>query len=250
MRLLLLAGSGEARALAGHLARMEGVEAVASLAGATRDPAPLPVPTRKGGFGGRAAQREYLRAGRFDAILDATHPFAHRIKARTADLARELELPCLHLIRPAWRAGPGDDWTEISHPGEAALHVPPGAIVFLATGRGTLLCFGRLASAGRRLISRQIDPPGAPFPWPGGQYLVGRGPFSVADEITLFQRLGVTWLVVKNAGGEGARAKLMAARALGLPVLMLARPAPPPGKVVTQVAEALAWVERQRLRLG
>lgn len=241
MKLLLMAGTGEARALARHLAEMRGVEVIASLAGATRDPRRLAVRTRRGGFGGAAAQRAYLQAERFDAILDATHPFATRIKARTAALAQDLGLPILHLIRPPWRPGPGDDWVEIDDACAARLHIPPGATVFLATGRGTLMDFAGLAP-GRRLISRQIDPPDAPFPWPDGEYLVGRGPFTSAEEMALFQRLGVTWLVVKNAGGEGARAKLIAARELGLPVLMLARPSPPPGPVVESVAQALDWL--------
>ncbi len=241
LKLLLMAGSGEARLLARELARIEGVRALASLAGSTRDPARLAIPTRRGGFGGAAAHREFLRRGGFDAILDATHPFAHRIKARSAALARELSLPCLHLIRPPWRPGPGDDWTEIADPAQAPEHIPPSATVFLATGRGTLARFGALAD-GRYLISRQIEPPETPFPFPRGEYHLGRPPFSVADEETLFRRLGVNWLVVKNAGGTGARAKLVAARRIGLPVLMLARPEPPPGPVVESVTRALDWV--------
>ncbi len=244
MKLLLMAGSGEARLLARALAGMDGVSTVASLAGATRAPARLAVETRRGGFGGRAAQAEYMRAQGFDAVLDATHPFAHRIKARTAAIAAEIGLPCLHLIRPPWRPGPGDAWTEIAEPAEASAHIPPGATVFLATGRGTLAGFATLR--GRRVISRQIELPEAPFPWEGGEYLPGRPPFSVADELALFKRLQVDWLVVKNAGGEGARAKLDAARRLGIPVLLLARPAPPRGPIVSDTAAALAWVERQR----
>ena len=240
MKLLLMAGSGEARQLAGHLARMPGVEAVASLAGATRDPARLPIASRRGGFGGEAEHEKFILDNGFDAILDATHPFAHRIKARSATIAARLGLPILHLIRPPWRPGPGDDWTEVESGREAALHIPPGATVFLATGRGTLNQFETLS--GRRLISRQIDPPGAPFPWPGGAYLVGRPPFSVADEVALFKRLGVDWLVVKNAGGQAPRSKLVAARRLGLPVMLLARPAPPEGPVVQSVGAALDWV--------
>ncbi len=244
MKLLLLAGTAEALRLAQALARMEGVSAIASLAGATRAPAPLAVPCRTGGFGSAEAQAAWMRAEGIEAVLDATHPFAARIKARTARIAAELGLPCLHLIRPPWRPGPGDLWVEVADAGAAPRHIPAGATVFLATGRGTLADFAPLAGQGRRLISRQIEAPDAPFPWPGGKYLVARPPFSVVDEIALFERLGVDWLVVKNAGGEGARAKLDAARALRLPVLLLARPAPPEGEVVESVEAALDWVRR------
>ncbi len=240
--LLLLAGTTEARELARLLAD-ERHPAIATLAGATRAPETLPLPTMRGGFGGEAAFRAFLRARAISAILDATHPFATRITARSARIARELDLPYLLLLRPAWRPGPGDRWTMIAREQEAADHVAPGATVFLATGRQSLPGFANLATRGRRLICRRIDPPRAPFPYENGEYLLGRGPFSVAGERALFERLGVDVLVVKNAGGTGSAPKLAAARALGLPVVMLARPAPPDGVArVECVAEAMAWV--------
>ena len=49
--------------------------------------------------------------------------------------------------------------------------------------------------------------------------------------------------MTKNSGGELTRAKLDAARALGVDVVMIARPALPPGlRVVDTAAQALAWV--------
>jgi precorrin-6A/cobalt-precorrin-6A reductase len=126
---------------------------------------------------------------------------------------------------------------------EAADVIPVGATVFLATGRQTLQRFANLQ--GRQLICRQIDPPDGPFPFPGGDYLIGRPPFSVEDEVTLFARLGVDWLVVKNAGGAASRTKLDAARQLGIKVAMIARPPQPEGVKLDSVAAALTWVEDQ-----
>ena len=112
--------------------------------------------------------------------------------------------------------------------------------MFLATGRQTLERLSGLE--GRRVICRQIDPPEGPFPFPNGRYLVGRPPFSVADETKLFEELGVDWLVVKNAGGSLSRTKLDAARALGIDVAMIARPPQPDALRVETVAAAMAWV--------
>ncbi|MFO8126246.1 precorrin-6A/cobalt-precorrin-6A reductase, partial [Yoonia sp.] len=95
---------------------------------------------------------------------------------------------------------------------------------------------------GREVICRQIDPPEKPFPFAGGRYLVGRPPFSVEDEVALFQDLGIDVLVVKNAGGAPSRTKLTAARQLGIPVLMIARPAQGNWPVVATVEDALSWV--------
>lgn len=72
---------------------------------------------------------------------------------------------------------------------------------------------------------------------------MGRPPFSVTEETELFERLGVDVLVVKNAGGDASRSKLDAARALGLLVLMIKRPAPPDAAILTTLQEAVAWAK-------
>ncbi|MEM9851581.1 MAG: cobalt-precorrin-6A reductase [Pseudomonadota bacterium] len=240
MTLLLLAGTGEARRIADALGRGP-VPVLASLAGATRDPERLAVRTLIGGFGGEDGFRLALRDCGITAVLDATHPFAHRISARTARVCGDLGLPYAQLLRPEWEPGPSDDWVMLDTEDQAAAHIAPGATVFLATGRQTLDRFANLE--GRRVICRQIDPPDGPFPFPGGEFLVGRPPFSVADEIRLFQDLGVDWLVVKNAGGAASRTKLDAARELGVKVAMIARPPQPEETKLETVEDALAWVE-------
>lgn len=237
MTLLLLAGTGDARQIAKGLA---GGDVIASLAGATRGPAPLPIPTRVGGFGGEAGFRAFLQENGITAVLDATHPYAHRITERSARICAERGLPFLQFLRPGWVAAPGDKWTEIAREEDAAALIPEGATVFLGTGRQTLERFANLS--GRRVICRQIDPPEGPFPFPGGAFLIGRPPFSVEDEVALFDRLGVDWLVVKNAGGAASGTKLTAARQLGIPVLMIARPPVGDWPTVATVEDALGWV--------
>ncbi|MEY8117773.1 cobalt-precorrin-6A reductase [Falsihalocynthiibacter sp. BN13B15] len=241
LKILLLSGSGEARRLAEVLSRDQSVTVVSSLAGATRQPTVLPVSTRIGGFGGYAAQRDYILSEGFGAVIDATHPFAARISERTQEICREISMPYLHIRRPEWQAVAEDDWTIIDNPTEAKDHIPAGSVVFLATGRSTLASFENLSEM--TLICRQIDPPDGPFPYKNGRYLVGKPPFSVEDEVALFRDLDVDVLVVKNAGGEPSRTKLDAARLLGLPVLMLRRPPMLSGDHVETVSEALLWIK-------
>jgi len=243
MTLLLLAGTGEAALIARDLAARGQIAAVASLAGVTRAPRPVGLPMRIGGFGGEAGFRTYLQEAGISAVLDATHPFADRISHRSARVCRDLGLPYCQLLRPPWTPGPGDCWIMIAREEEAARHIAPGSTVFLATGRQTLDRFANLSQC--RLICRQIDPPDGPFPFPNGDFLVGGPPFSVADEIETFTRLAVDWLVVKNAGGEVPRTKLVAARDLGIGVITLVRPAQPDGvERVQTVNEALEWVSK------
>jgi len=241
-RVLLLAGSGEARRLAQALAAEAGVSATASLAGATRAPQKLDLPTRVGGFGGAEAFADYLRGEEIDAVIDATHPFADRISQRSAQVCAALNLPYLQVLRPEWQPGPGDTWTCLADESEAARHIAPGSVVFLATGTKTLKKFANLRDC--TIWCRRIDAPRNPFPFAGGQYIVSRPPFSVDEEIAHFQELGVDWLVVKNSGGDPSRSKLDAARALKIPVAMIRRPPQPDAPRVASVAATMDWLRQ------
>lgn len=242
MTLLLLAGTGEARRIAWGLTD-SGVSVIASFAGATRHPEPLPVPTRVGGFGGEDGFRTFLAQENITAVLDATHPFADVISERTARVCDELGLRYAQVTRPQWSAEDGDHWINVSAPQDAAAYIPADATVFLATGRQTLADYANLE--GRRVLARMVDPPTAPFPFEGGEFIIGRPPFPQKGEEDLFKALGVTHLVVKNAGGQRGRAKLDAARALGITVVMLDRPSTVGATQLAGVQDALAWVSRQ-----
>jgi precorrin-6A/cobalt-precorrin-6A reductase len=234
--LLLLAGTAEARALAHALAAIPGLPAVASLAGAVRAPAELPLPTRVGGFGGDAGFAAWLSAHRPRAVVDATHPFAARIGSRTAALCAARGVPYLRVLRPPWHPEPGDDWTELEAEEDAARVIPHGARVFLATGGQRLDRFAGLA--GRHVVWRGIDPrEGCPIP--GAVFVPGRPPFAAAAERALMSGHRIDWLVTRNAGGDLGRAKLAAARSLGVRVAMIARPPAPDAPTVTTVAGAL-----------
>ena len=237
MTLLILGGTGEARQIADRLA---GTDAVISLAGATRVPLAQGLPTRIGGFGGAGGFTTYLEEAGITAVLDVTHPYAAAMTVRTAEVCAQQGLPSVQCLRPPWEPEPGDLWTQIVREEDAAAHIATGDTVFLGTGRQTLERFANLE--GCTVICRQIDPPEGPFPFAGGRFLVGRPPFSVADEVALFSELGVDWLVVKNAGGAPSRTKLTAARQLGIPVLMIARPSQGDWQTVSSIDDALAWV--------
>ncbi|MEM6276244.1 MAG: cobalt-precorrin-6A reductase [Pseudomonadota bacterium] len=243
MKVLLLAGTREARDVAAWL-HAEDVPSIASFAGVTREPELPAIETRLGGFGGRDAFAAYLVEHQITHILDATHPFAAAMSARAHAVGTEQWIAYCQLLRPPWEPQHGDRWTPLAREEDAASHIEEDARVFLATGRQTLSRFAGMG--GRYLICRQIDPPDRPFPFPNGEYLVGRPPFSVADEVALFRKLRVDWLIVKNAGGRMSATKLIAARQLSVPVAMIERPTQPPGEKVSTVEEAISWLSSQR----
>ncbi|MEM7547246.1 MAG: cobalt-precorrin-6A reductase [Pseudomonadota bacterium] len=219
-RVLLLAGTGPARRLAVDLVEA-GHQVTASLAGATTMPDAYPCPTRTGGFGGAEGLADYLAAQEMAALIDATHPFATRISANARDAARRTGIPLLRLARPPWVPEPDETWIEVPDMEAAARVIPTDARAFLATGRSSLEAF--TARPDIWIALRQIDPPDAPFPG-HGEYIIARPPFDIEAEAALFASLGITHLVVKNAGGGPARTKLTAAARLGIPVIMVQRP--------------------------
>ena len=240
MRLLILGGTGEARALAAELAAF-GVDVLSSLAGRVRNPA-LPVgEVRIGGFGGSEGLAAFLRAERFDAVVDATHPFAATITANAATAARSAAVQLLVLRRPGWEPDPS--WQLVPDISAAAVAVQqwPGESVFLTTGRRDLAVFAD--DSVHRFLVRTVDPTDGPVP-PLMTLLLDRGPYTVEGETALMREHDVGLLVTKDSGGAMTAAKLVAARDLGVPVLVVSRPALPDGvDYVETVPAAVAWVE-------
>lgn len=241
MEILLLAGTGEAAELARRLTRDRHV-VISSLAGATRSPKAVAGQVRSGGFGGDAGFKAWLESHRPDLVIDATHPFAARVSMRSARICAQQGIAYLQLLRPPWPVLPARKQFEVNSVAEVRQLVPAGAVVFLATGRQTLDSFGAFSDC--HLICRQIEPPEGPFPFVNGEFLVGRPPFSVEDEVALFKKLCVDWLIVKNAGGAASYSKIEAAGMLDIPVIFLARPVQPEAERVADIDGVMEWVAR------
>jgi precorrin-6A/cobalt-precorrin-6A reductase len=240
-RLLILGGTGEARALAARAATLDGFHAVSSLAGATRNPARPPGEVRTGGFGGVAGLTRYLTDQRIDLVIDATHPYAAQISNHAAVACDSVRVPLLHIVRPAWSPVPGDRWLAAETPGAAAETCrAAGDRIFVTLGRKDLGALAGLAD--RFVLLRCVDPPETPPPFAQVETVIGRGPFSLDDELELMRRHRIDCLLCKNSGGESTYAKVAAARTSRIPVVMLKRPTPPAGKVVATVEEAVAWL--------
>lgn len=223
-----------------------GIDAVYSYAGRTARPPEQPIPTRTGGFGGIEGLADYLKAEAITHVIDATHPFAAQMGGNAAAACALTGRPLLRLQRPAWGAGPGDDWTHVASVEAAAAALPATpTVVFLAIGRQRLDAFA--GQPQHRYILRLVDPPEAPLPLPEAQAIIARGPFTEAADRALMRDHGVQVVVAKNAGGQGAEAKLAAARALGIPMILIDRPPRPATDTAATPDQALDWCHRTDL---
>ena len=241
MRILLLGGTTEAGRLAQTLADA-GMEAVYSYAGRTDAPAPQPLPTRIGGFGGVAGLVDYLIAEEITHVVDATHPFAAQISRNAITACAALQTPLIALERKPWVATPADNWTQVPDTAAAVAALPDAAArIFLAIGKQTLTDFA--AKPQHHYLLRLVDPPQDPLPLPNTTVVLARGPFAEADDTALLRQHNITHIVAKNAGGKGAQAKLAAARNLNLPVIMIDRPVLPARHIVRGVPEVMDWLD-------
>jgi len=235
--LLLLGGTSEARALAKRL--HPDVELISSLAGRVPDPA-LPVgAVRIGGFGGVAGLRTYLQDNEITAVVDATHPFAANITANAAQACAAVGVPHLVLARPAW---PHGDAIVVADDRHAAQTVKDHGYqrVFLTTGRSGTTAF-RTSDAW--FLIRAVTPPEPETLPPHHEILLSRGPYGYDNELALLRDHRIDALVTKNSGGSMTRAKLDAAAALKIPVIMVDRPPLPAGvATVATVDDAAEWV--------
>ncbi|QSB12755.1 cobalt-precorrin-6A reductase [Natronosporangium hydrolyticum] len=242
--MLILGGTAEARALAAALANRPDMSVVSSLAGRVSNPR-LPVgEVRIGGFGGAAGLAGWLTERGIEVLVDATHPYAARIRLSAAEAAVTTGLPHLRLERPGWHPQPGDEWHRVPDLASAVAAVPAlGRRVLLTTGRQSLPAFWGLTD--RWFLARVVDAPDEPVP-EHVQLLRSRGPYQLADERELLRAHRIDLLVTKDSGGSLTEAKLVAARERGIPVLIIDRPVSPPlPAIVTTVPAAVRWVATQ-----
>lgn len=245
MRVLLLGGTSEARALADRLHPR--VSIVSSLAGRVPDPA-LPIgPVRVGGFGGAEGLRKWLLDNDINAVVDATHPFAAAITATAAGVCADLDVPHVVLHRPPWESGHAIGVAGNEQAAEAVAG-QGFSRVFLTTGRSGTTVFR--ASRAWFLIRVVTAPDAVNLPQ-NHQLILSRGPYRYDSEAALLRDHGIDVLVTKNSGGALTRAKVDAAIDLGVPVVMIERPPLPNAVTAVDSVEAAAdWVLGLGAQLG
>jgi precorrin-6A/cobalt-precorrin-6A reductase len=238
LKILILGGTGEARALASAVAARTEFDAVISLAGRTKEPLPQALPHRVSGFGGIEGLRRYIADNGIKALIDATHPFAAQMSRHAVEAAGKT--PLLRIERPPWQHLPGDNWRMVGSAEAAARTIGNGPErAFLATGRLDLDAFRAVE---RPMLIRTVDPM-IQGQWPEHWRMVtGLGPFTVEEEMALIEKNEIVLIVTKNSGGDATAAKLVAARRLNLPVVMIERPQLPNAESVETVSEAIDWL--------
>jgi len=221
-KVLILGGTSEGVALANKLNANPIFIPITSLAGRTREPKDVQGLFRQGGFGGVEGLVQYLKSEKIFAVFDATHPFATQITKNAFSACRSAKVPLARLTREPWVAETGDDWENVENIAQAAESIPIGARAFVTTGRQELEPYFNRNDIW--ILVRVIDMPTKQLALEKGKIIAGRGPFSIEDEVELMRGYAVNLLVSKNSGGQSSYGKIIAARRLGLPVVMVRPP--------------------------
>ena len=243
-QVLILGGTGEARALADMLVSHPGLVVTTSLAGRTVTPRLPHGEVRVGGFGGATGMAKYLKAAAIDLVVDASHPYAAAISTHAVDACQTTGRPLLRFERPAWKPQKGDRWIVVDNLAAAAKAAPEiGRRTFLTIGVKELATFSSVAKTW--FLVRLVDRPLDPVPLTDFELVLARGPFALSDERALMHQHRIDLVIAKNSGGEATYAKIAAARELGLPVLLLRRPSLPPAETADTLDEVLGWIDAQ-----
>jgi precorrin-6A/cobalt-precorrin-6A reductase len=241
-QILILGGTSEARQLASELAVRTDLAITLSLAGRTHAPLTQGVPTRSGGFGGVPGLVAYLREHHVRALIDATHPYAATMSAHARDAAQLTGTPTATLGRLPWTAVLGDRWIEVADAQAAVAYLGSAPRrVFLTIGRQAIADFSRAPQ--HDYLIRSVDPVVPPLAVPRAEYILQRGPFGEDEERELLRSRAIEVLVAKNSGGTATYAKIVAARSLGITVLMLGRPSELPHAGLTRISAVVAWLD-------
>jgi precorrin-6A/cobalt-precorrin-6A reductase len=240
-RVLILGGTAEARALAQALEDAD-VPAISSLAGRVARPRLPPGAVRIGGFGGPDALARWLGENAIAAVVDATHPFAQRISASALEATAAARVPLLRLERPGWEAGRGDRWHWVDDlpQAAAAIRALGAARALLTTGRQGLAAFA--SDSVTWFLIRCVDPPDVALP-ARHEVILARGPYTLKGELALIDGHAIDVVVTKDSGGSLTEAKLAAARARRLPVVVVRRPPRQAVRTVRTVAAAVDWLQ-------
>jgi precorrin-3B C17-methyltransferase len=178
--------------------------------------------------------------------VDATHPYAEHMTAQLHELCAELSLPYLRYQRPP--AAP-DSLTPLDLQAAPAAAMGAGKRIFLATGAndaatflqapGAKECewFVRLTPDPDRI--RRLEGLGVPR----ANICAMQGPFDVDFNTALWRQWGIDCVVTKDSGEAGGfAAKQAACKALGIPMILVARPPLPAAPVVESVAAISDWM--------
>lgn len=250
----VFSGTRDGNAVAHALkeSRIPVVVSVASEHGREAATAQAPGATILAGRIGREARRALLEKHRPLAVVDATHPFATQISPQLQELCGPLGIPYLRYERPGTVEAQEPDRTVLpvdTMEAAAGTAILKGSRICLSTGVKDIPVFLRHPDATSRQWYARVTPSPESVEdaiaagIPRAHLCAMQGPFSEAANRLLWSEWGVDCVVSKESGpAGGVPAKISAAQALGIPLILVRRPAIHYAAVAHDHAEVVRWI--------
>jgi precorrin-6A/cobalt-precorrin-6A reductase len=229
--ILIIGGTSESSVIAGSLAE-SGRQVLVSLAtDVSFDLPEHPGIFRRSGRLNSAELEKLIEDNGVSAIIDVAHPYASEIKRNAKKVAERRSIPYFCWLRPSAIVEDNSVLPAPDHEKAANMAFGFGTPVFLTIGSKNLKPYADRALATRiPVTARVLDHPDSlqaclDSNIPLENILMGRGPFSVEDNVEAIKRFNIGVMVTKDSGDAGgAPAKLEAARLTNCKVIVVDRP--------------------------
>ena len=232
MRLLVLAGTEDGRELADALRRRGHDVLVSTLTAYGADLAlEQGLQVRSGAMDANILT-DLLKSDSFGALVDATHPYALRVKEMAKEVCETLTLPYLRWERSSLdlEDHPLLHWAE-DIPAAAQIAVKLGQRILLTTGSNALPEWVSLPSLKNKEVYIRVLPTSQVLArceflgFKPNQIIAAQGPFSQEWDEAMFKQLGIEVVIAKESGKVGGTLeKVQACLSLHIPLVLLKRP--------------------------
>lgn len=232
MRILILAGTEDGRELADVLMKQGYEVLVSTLTAYGADLAQEHGLSARYGAMDEQILTHTLQEGKFTVLVDATHPYAVRVKEIAKTVCRELSIPYFRWQRSPLMIESHSliHWAD-NVPSAAQVAAGLGQRILLTTGSNSLPewvsqpCINIKSLFVRVLPTSQVLGRCESLGFKPNQIIAAQGPFSQEWDEAMFKQLNVEVVVAKESGKIGGTPeKVRACRNLNIPLVLLKRP--------------------------
>lgn len=250
MKILVLAGTEDGRELADALQQRGHEVLVSTLTAYGADLASDQGLQARSGAMDAQSLTELLTDGSFAALVDATHPYAVRVKEMAKAVCEKLALPYLRWQRSALdlTSNPLIHWAQdIPDAGKIAAEL--GQRILLTTGSNALPEWVALPSLRDRMLYVRVLPTAEVLTrceslgFKPNQIIAAQGPFSQEWDEAMFKQLNIEVVIAKESGKVGGTLeKVQACLCLNIPLVIIKRPVPD-GQIIS-LSQFIEQMER------
>lgn len=239
-KILIIGGTQEANKLA-EIFHNYNYNYIISYAGIVNKVFEKGLKKRIGGFGGKNGLIDYIEKNKVTHVVDASHPFSNKISHNTVNACRSLNIPIINFARKPWYKCKNDNWIRVKNFKESTRYLTGNPKrIFLAIGQKNLGFYKDYSH--HFYLLRLIEKRNRLIFFPNYKCIISKGPFLVNEDIAILKKYKIDMVITKNSGGKGAYSKIIAARELQIPIVVISRPRGTSIKKVYDSNSVLEWI--------